>query len=263
MEKLTNDQLIKWNINPLYNPLSGRKIKNNGPTYKTLKKLYNKRFINKEENYNLFRIDIIDPILLVNLPINNLTINDLFKFDYIWNPYSGNRFLKKDDVGPLYFDPNSLIHYFYINRLNNIWISESYEDGYFIQGHYGDAIGKYPKFTIKSRGDHPEWYLFRLPIIDCYLNKNHYHQSITMGPILNDDEIKKNYNLAKKNKNIFFDTYKYKLPNLIKLKELYDLAVNPLDEYDKIYKNNFSNNEINKLKFKTNINAVNKLIKFK
>ena len=73
------------------------------------------------------------------------------------------------NISSLYFDPNTLIHYFYINRLKNLWIDESIEDGNYYQGHYGYAVGNGPDFEIKGRGKHPDWYLFRLPIIDCYM----------------------------------------------------------------------------------------------
>jgi hypothetical protein len=38
-------------------------------------------------------------------------------------------------------------------------------------------------------GSNPEKYLFRLPIIDCYLADGHNYSLITFGPLLTDDEI--------------------------------------------------------------------------
>ena len=116
---------------------------------------------------------------------------DLFKFKYKWNSYNGERINDLDENGPLCFDPNSLIHYFYINRLNNLW-NEPYTDVFnnYIEGYYGDAVGNGPDFELSSRGKHLDWYLFRLPISDEYLNRGHCFQSVTMGPKLTDIEIK-------------------------------------------------------------------------
>lgn len=242
---ITNEYLIEWYKNKKINPITKRKIKENGITYKKFKKLYDE--FNILDNYKKFRINKIDPILLIELPLTSMTINDLFKFEWKWDPYTGERLNIKDNDGPLYFDPNSLINYFYLNRLNNLWTNGYYLENDFIQGYYGDALGKFPYFEIKGRGIHPEWYLFRLPISDCYLHKNHNRQTITMGPILTNEEIKKIYNLAKKCNN-FKTIYNYKLPDLVYIKKLYDFAV----------KNKYNN----EFEYNLNINAVNKLVVF-
>ena len=117
---LTDNQLIEWNNNRSYNPLSKRKIKQDGPIYKKIKQIYDDKIKNKQDiivdNYQNNRRNKIDPILLTDLPLNNMKEKDLFKFEYKWNPYTGERLNEKDECGPLYFDPNSLIHYF-INLL--------------------------------------------------------------------------------------------------------------------------------------------------
>lgn len=274
-------QLNEWNNNRLCNPLSKRKIKENGSVYKKIKKLYDEQ--NKTtaanlcpsleedvivDSYQNYRRNKTDPILLLDLPLNNMNDKDLFKFEYKWNPYTGERLKEKDECGALYFDPNSLIHYFYTNRLNNLWIPDSYENNDYIQGHYGDAVGNSPDFEVVGRGKHIEWYLFRLPIIDCYLMKDHFLQSVTMGPILTDKEIKHIYNLSKRYKNFYKDTFGYKRPNLVKIKELYDIAVNPCDltELNETLASNnlnLSEYEIQQIKFQINTDAVKSLIHFK
>jgi len=260
----SNNQLIEWNNNKSHNPVSKRRIKVNGPIYKKIKNLYDNK-INKNDDrvdsYQSYRRNKIDPILLLDLPLNNMDEKDLFKFEYKWNPYTGERLKEKDECGPLFFDPNALIHYFHSNRLNNLWIPESYENNDYVQGHYGDALGKFPDFEIVGRGKHPEWYLFRLPILDCYLMKDHFLQSVTMGPILTDKEIKQIYNLSKRYKNFYKDTFDYKRPNLVKMKELYDIAVNPC-KLPELY-NDISEDEIEQIRFEINSDSVKSLIAFK
>ncbi len=272
LKNITNEQLSEWFNNKTSNPVSKRKIKINGPIYKKIYKLYKQRIkINDTNNSNIenkifnnyenYRRNKIDPILLIDLPLNNMQEKDLFKFDLKWNPYTGERLKEKDINGPLYFDPNILINYFYINRLNNLWIDEYFDGNDYIQGHYGDALGKYPNFEIKGRGKHPDWYLFRLPIIDCYFDKDHSLQTVTMGPILNDKEIKRIYTLSKRYKIFYKDMFGIKRPNIIKMKHHYDNAVNPNIEYNSL--EDLSKDEINQIKFDINSAAVKELIKFK
>lgn len=228
---ITNEQLIQWNNNKLINPTTKRKIKENGPMYKKILKKYNEYLLNNKsineiinyiDPYLDFRKNKIDPLLQEKLPISSeYTEKDLFIFKYKWNPYSGER-EGFDPNGSLYFDPDTLIHYFYINKLNHLWIKN---DNNF-EGYYGNGVGNGPDFKIQGRGDHRNWYLFRLPVIDCYLDKQHCRQSVTMGPILTENEIKEIYRKAKRYKNNYFDLYKRRRPNLLTLKKYYDLAIN-------------------------------------
>ena len=271
INQISNEQLITWFSNKTINPLSKRKIKQDGPIFKKIQKLYDeriktipvsspkgKKLFNDYEN---FRRNKIDPILLLDLPLNDMEEKDLFKFEYKWDPYTGLRSKQKDPNGALYFDPNVLINYFYTNRLNNLWVDEYFDGNDYIQGHYGDALGKYPNFEIKGRGPHPEWYLFRLPIIDCYLEKDHSLQMVTMGPILTDKEIKKIYTLSKRYKKFYKETFGVKRPNIVKMKQIYDKAVNPNLEYNNL--EGFTQSEINMVKFDLNSTAVKNLIVFK
>jgi len=178
------------------------------PTYKNK---YNKQTL---EYYKELRIKKIDPITHEILKEDNA-----FKFIWEWDAYTGER-LNVDPYGPLYFDPNSLIYYFYTNRLKKLWVNgdTSYE------GYYDDGVGAGENFKVIGRGEHPDWYLFRIPLIDIYLNEDHNNQLITFGPKLLYDEIIEIYNLAKKLNN-YHIIYNHKLPNIIKIKEFYDSAI--------------------------------------
>lgn len=286
MDSITPDLLNQWKQNPFINPLTNRKIKDKGPTYMKLQRLYDK-FINKIEtkrkkrkldktkvsnkktrlddtditnNYIDFRKNKIDPILLINLPLNNKSEKHIFKFKYTWNPYNGERTNKIDKNGPLCFDPNSLIHYFYTNRLNNLWNKEYYdEQNNFIQGYYGDAVSNGPDFKISSRGIHLDWYLFRLPITDEYLHKGHCHQAVTMGPKLTDDEIRDIYKLSRPYSADFRKTYGYKLPNFIRMKKLYEQAISKNEHLDSVIGDSIPSEELKQIKYNLNIEAVNRL----
>ena len=259
---LTKNQLIVWEKNKLTNPVTKRKIKENGPVYKKIKKQFDKVMKKKNDNYEYYRRNKIDPILLTELPLNNMLEKNVFKYEYKWNPYTGKKLNIKDESGPLCFDPNSLIHYFYKNRLNNLWKKGEYneDENIYTEGYYGDALGGYPDFSITGRGKHPEMYLFRLPIIDCYLEKDHNLQVVTMGPELSNKEIKKINSLS--NKDVFKSLYKYKKPNILKLKNIYDKAVDSLHEYN-TDNNDLSIEDNNNIKYQINTDAVKSLITFR
>tara|TARA_X000000950_G_C13907864_1_gene657694 strand:- start:2081 stop:2863 length:783 start_codon:yes stop_codon:yes gene_type:complete len=260
MIAMNDEQLKEWEKNKSINPITKRKIKLDGPIYKKISKIYNERDTKKVNNYKSYREEKIDPILLEKLPLRGFDDSLLFKFEYKWNPYTGERYEIKDKDGPLYFDPNVLIHYFYTNRFNNLWIDGYYENSDFIQGHYGDALGKFPDFEIMGRGKHPEMYLFRLPIIDCYLEEGFNMMEVTMGPILTDKEVKKINTLSKKYGDYFKKEFKYKRPNLCKLKTLYDKAVCPYTDFKS---NDLTKEEIDIIKFQMNTDAVKDLLNFK
>jgi hypothetical protein len=131
------------------------------------------------ETYRIKRIFKIDP--LTDLEVSE---NLAFKFLQEWNPYTGIRG-SDDIIGPLYFNAINLYDYYFSNRYKGLWNppSEQY------QGYYGDFVGTGKNIKIKSRGSHPERYLYRIPIIDCYLPTTHNYSHITMGPELTDQEI--------------------------------------------------------------------------
>ena len=131
------------------------------------------------ETYRIKRLFKIDPLIDQEIP-NNL----LFEFKYRWNPYNGER-EQEDEIGSLCFNALNLYDYYYSNRFKGLWNPPI--DQY--QGYYGDLLGTGKNIKIVSRGENPEKYLYRLPIIDCYLKQNHNYSIVTMGPVLNDEEI--------------------------------------------------------------------------
>lgn len=150
-----------------------------------------------------------------------------FKFPYQWDPVTGERLKDADGnfivdpYGPLCFDPDTLIHYYYINRLNGLW-HEPLNPGE--QGYYGDHLASGPNIDISGRGQYPERYLFRLPISDCYLPVD-LPDIPTMGPILTNEEIDEIDRLAALN-----GPYEYQpniRPTLKRMKRLYDIALKP------------------------------------
>ncbi len=202
------------------------------------------------ETYRLKRLLKIDPLTDLEVP-EHLR----FEYEFKWDPISGE-VIEKDEVGPLCFNAITLYDYLFQNRFKGLWNPAT--DGF--EGYYGDLVGSGSKLEIKSRGLNPEKYLFRLPIIDCYLHPEHNLSLITMGPILSDshinsiDEIVKKYH---KNKN-------YITP-LIKLKELYDKAISKEPDCHgfKEFKAKTENVSENEVKEKFNRICVDKLVKMK
>lgn len=131
------------------------------------------------ETYRIKRLFKIDPLTDLEVP-DNLA----FRFLYSWNPYTGIRGTD-DIIGPLYFNAINLYDYFFSNRYKGLWNPPVGE----FQGYYGDLVGTGKNIKIKSRGSNPEKYLYRIPIIDCYLSQNHNYSHITMGPELTDHEV--------------------------------------------------------------------------
>jgi hypothetical protein len=199
--------------------------------------------------YTTLRIRKMDPFI-------NIELEDVFfKFDHMWDPYTGERTMI-DPFGPLCFDPDTLIHYFHINRLKNLWVPSSRDiNNNYYEAYYDMLVGS--NMNIIGRGECPEKYLFRLPIIDCYLEKDYNKSVITMGPILTNNEIKQIDILANMNPDNYINTFGYNRPSLYEMKTLYDKAV-----YSDIYiknKENYTKNELKSLKYKINCDAVDKL----
>lgn len=201
--------------------------------------------------YRAMRYRKMDPIILTDVDENKC-----FKFYYQWNPYNGER-LGKDPYGPLCFHPDTLIKYYYENRLNNLWVNEIDQDGIQYEGYYDEAVGAGFDIYIQSRGYNPDKYLFRLPIHDCYLVPG-MEIAVTMGPVLTDEEVKEIDELATKYyESHYYTQYGVQRPSLYRIKQLYDIAVSkkPPIAIDP----NMSPQQINELYAKTNRNAVDKL----
>jgi len=126
---------------------------------------YNKFDVTTSETYRVMRELHIDPITHEKVP-DNLA----FKFEYMWDPITGER-TEKDPFGPLYFNCINLYINFYYNRLRMLWIDGDIVDNIQYEGYYGDALCSGDDLYIPSRGISKHLHLFRLPLIDCYLEK--------------------------------------------------------------------------------------------
>lgn len=178
--------------------------------------IYDNRTMNY---YKTARQCHIDPIL-------NIEVDDKisFKFKDQWDPYTGER-IGIDPYGPLCFHPISLVYYFYLHRLDGVWKSEvDSVDGVF-EGYYDMLVGSGKELEVVGRAKYTELYLFRLPILDCYLTPDHNKSFITMGPILNDQEIDEIEMLCKNVQDEFISNFNHKCPSIKKLKSLYDSAI--------------------------------------
>lgn len=205
----------KWyNSERLYNPLTKRKIKKDKKTYKKILKLVTRYIENNNSTFYIKnRLDNICPLSFDKVERG-------FSVDNIWNPFTGKYMNLIDPFGSIIFDVDYLIYFFYTNRLRHIYIPATAN----MSGHFGDAIGKYPDFKIPGRGSHPEWYLFRLPLSDCYIEKKNI-KYVTMGPELTRYDIMKIYKICQNNKT-YEKRFNQKLPNIVKLFDLYYTVVN-------------------------------------
>jgi len=168
-----------------------------------------------------------------------------FSFKYTWNPINGERGAI-DKVGPLYFNVIELYNYYYNNRYTGLWTPSIYDpvtkQSY--EGYYGDLVGSGKNIKINSRGFHPDKYLFRLPIQDCYLYEDHNHSVVTMGPLLTDDEIKE-IDIIILNLSTEYKFLVKCYTTLSALKALYDNAINENPSEDKLNTWVNNNNNIN------------------
>jgi len=202
--------------------------------------------------YKTMRLRKMDPIIGIDLEPDNC-----FEFPHMWDPYTGER-LGLDPFGPLCFDPDTLIYYYYINRLKNLWTEPTDDEGGYYQGYYDMLVGTGENINIVARGECPEKYLFRLPIIDCYLEKDYNKSFITMGPKLTESEVKEIDRLAQKNINNYKNIYKKNRPSLELIKKYYDEAIDSNPPIDNI---NCTEETKKEYQYKVNCNAVDMLKK--
>lgn len=171
------------------------------------------------EYYKTVRQCHIDPIL--NMEVDE---NIAFKFKYQWDAYTGER-KGIDPFGPLYFHPMSLIYYYYIHRLDGLWKDAvDTTEGYF-QGYYDMLVGTGEELNVIGRDKYTELYLFRLPILDCYLTPEHNKAFITIGPKLTAEEIDEIENLSAKISDVYNTTFMKKCPSIKQMKQYYDSAI--------------------------------------
>lgn len=206
------------------------------------------------ETYRIKRIYKIDPILDTDIPLELM-----FEYKHKWNPYNGLK-CEFDEIGPLCFNAINLYDYYYINRYKGLWTPPL--DGF--QGMYGDMVGSGKNGNVKSRGAHPEKYLFRLPIIDCYLPPTHNLSIITMGPELDDDEINQIDAIVSKHHTKKSNP---KFTSLSLLKFYYDKALETAPDQNcdmmKELQTKYSNLTLNEINQKYNRYYVDKLVNLK
>lgn len=181
-----------------------------------------------------------------------------FKFMYKWDPYTGET-TGEDPYGPLYFHPDNLIFYFYMKRLNMLWQDQEDENGGMYQGYYGEAVGAGDNLTIISRGMYPERYLFRLPITNCYLEKDSDMSIITMGPRLTDKDVELiDYIAETTYKNNYKERYGKRRPSMRLMKSLYDQAISKTPDLTKLkgYNLNKKYTEAELVNFRNKANRV-------
>lgn len=219
------------------------------------------------EKYKALRFRKMDPISFVELEDQYA-----FKFRYKWDPYTGERLIGQDkkwiedENGPLCFDPDVLIKNYYVKRLDKLWIKPSDEQNGLYAGHYDDAVGAGEDFYVTGRGHHPEWYMFRIPIIDCYLTEHHNNQHITLGPKLTNDEINELERLANLRLNNYRQMYGVDRPSLLLMKKLYDNAISKTPVLENINAdviNNLSKSDLQELYDRANRKCVDQLSKLR
>ena len=171
------------------------------------------------DTYRIMRKMKIDP-----LSKDIVKPEECFEFPYQWDPYTGER-KEKDPYGPLCFSVHHLVKFFYTSRLRKLWVDPQRERNDRFQGYYDVGVGAGKKFKVQSRGYHPQWYIFRLPIDDCYLTDEHNGQIVTFGPELTKEELQeidtKMTKIRRKYKKMF-SSYP---PSLMKMKKYYDKAI--------------------------------------
>jgi len=250
--------------NILADELSILNIETSKKKFKSKKKQKNKYKtkydIHTMEYYKSLRKQKMDPI------IGDILDDKCFKFYNMWDPYTGER-TEIDPYGPLCFHPDYLIKHFYTQRLNKLWVSPSDESGGYYQGQYDDCVGIGDDFYLNGRNEHnPQWYVFRLPIIDCYLTDDHHTQLITMGPILTDQEIAEIEECALSYyKNNYTNMFRNTRPSVVHMKQQYDIAIskNPLLDSCEMEENTISNDERHAINNKLNRDAVDSLVYMK
>jgi hypothetical protein len=174
------------------------------------------------EYYRSMRDRKMDPI-----DYTELTDDNSFKYEYIWNPCNGNA-IGKDPFGPIYFSPVNILKNVYYKRLDNLWMkideNVSYDS---FERYYGDSLGSMEIKNNNIISARPERYIFRVPLIDCYLPKKHNMSSITMGALLTDDHVRDIDRVIKKywiGDDFIKNKYKI-IGSFENMKKIYDVAV--------------------------------------
>ena len=229
------------------------------PKKQKLKKIYDVEYDNPTTvYYTALRKSRTDPITSDTFDVDD---PKAFQFKNMWDPYTGER-LAEDPNGALYFNPITLIKFFHTKRYANLWCEPTDTTAGYYHGYYGCAVGAGEDGFVQGRGHHPEWYLFRLPISNCYLSVDHNKQFITMGPKLTYDELMEINNKATKYwSREYSNLYGNKLPCLRNMYTLYMNAINenPLNDSHI----NLTPEKMTEFKNKINRDSVDKLVTLK
>jgi hypothetical protein len=195
-----------------------------------------------------------DPILLEKIP--RRPGKPIFEYPWAWEPLTGE-IVGLDPHGGLFFDPDTLIHYFYTKRLNHLWVISDDTD---FEPFFGDALGTGPEFYVPSRGCHPDWYLFRLPLMFKYLPSGFSYQIPILMPLVSDADLKLLDELGSKYGKSYKQRFGNPRPSLVKMKELYEKAVDPFPNIELSAEECRKNPELaEKERRKVNRQAVNEL----
>lgn len=201
---------------------------------------YNDDTINKYKPMRVFGTDPISRERLdKSIPV--------YRVDKMWDPLTGLFTNEKDPHGPLVFDPVELTKYFYLNRFTHLWKEEEDTGDDLLQECPLEGLGAGEDFLIKGRGYYPEYFIWRIPIRDCYVPKDTPNYIVLKGPKLNRKDIKNIHNLLKKCPKSHINKVFREIPDLVKMYDLYMQAINPkpdlsvLDNIDDPDANNMAN----------------------
>lgn len=188
-----------------------------------------------------------------------LNESNAFPFYDMWDPYSNGDRCGKDPHGPLWFDACCLAYDIWRRRLNGLWINGDME----YSGTYGENVGIGENFFLHGRGHFPEKHLFRLPVPNLYLPKDYHQQHPVVSPLLTNQEIVKINDLVKANKIEYIKLFKRNPPNLIKIKENYDIAIQKEPKISMLLKDkkeeDLTSEELQMFRYKANQLAVENL----
>ena len=226
MEDFSFDNFEEFNTNTqndqndIFVDFRGTEVDN-----KFVKKDYVKKYddetTNKYKSMRKFRVD----------PIKREVIDKkipTFKVKKMWDSLTGLFEDKDDPHGPLHFDPVELAKYFYLHILDHIWREED-EDNYEDVLEEGplEGLGTGENFLIKGRGEYPEYFVWRLPIKDCYVIEGTEKFIPLKGPKLSLSQIEKLQKLIEKCPKSHVHKTFINMPNMVHMYKLYMEAINP------------------------------------
>lgn len=186
---------------------------------------------NTTKTFKTLRLNKMDPITAMPIP-ENLTP---FEVPNMWDPITGEFLKTPDPFGPIVFNPLGLIREFYAKRCSHVWNpAQDGADGYY-EGYPGEGLGTGETFFVKSRGHYPEWFVFRVPIKNCYIEKDADRSVPRMGPKLSRDDIVRLYEFCKKATSQQLAEFSLTvLPNIVQVYDTYMEAISLTPDISKI-----------------------------